>query len=142
MTTANPILGELLLDGKQSASRLREHESRLDEQLLAMGERIEREVSLPFDCMTGLEILFYGFWYRELARICDQELFGNEKIANQYDPAGLAEMARIATRGKEHIQNNPSYEALQKGRFDSVVRLTQGRSDPTPQLQTLIDSNR
>lgn len=140
MTTANPILGELLLDGKRSKSRLREHEARLEEQLLALGERIGREVSLPFDGMPGLEILFYGFWYRELARICDEELFANEKIADQYDPVGLAEMARIAICGKEHVQNNPSYKALQKGQFDSVVRLTQGRSDPTPQLQTLIDS--
>ena len=142
MTTANPILGELLLGGKQSKNRLREHKTRLDEQLLGLGERIGREISLPFDCMTGIEILFYGFWYRELARICDQELFANEKIVDQYDPTELAEMARIAIRGKDHIQNNSSYEALQKGRFDSVVRLTQGRSDPTPQLQKLIDGTR
>jgi hypothetical protein len=83
--------------------------------------------------------LFYGFWYRELARISDQGLFDNEEIFERYESAELAAMARLAVAGKDRIQSSSSYGGLEKGRFDYVVRLTQGRSDPTPQLQTLID---
>jgi len=139
MTTANPLLGELLIEGQQAQTRLREHESTLEDQLSALGDRMGRELSLPGDFMPGLEILFYGFWYRELARISDQGLFDNEEIFERYEPAELAAMARLAVAGKDRIQSSSSYGALEKGRFDSVVRLTQGWSDPTPQLQTLID---
>ena len=139
LTTANPLIGEWLIDGNAVIERLGHHEAMLDEQVSALGDRIESNISLPGDFTPGLELLFYGFWFRELARTSDESLLGNEKIFNQYDPARLAEMAQLALAGQDRVSTNDRYESLRKGRFDSIVRLTEGRSDPAPQLQSVLE---
>lgn len=139
MTVANPILGELLLDGQRATTRLAEHRAKLEDQLSALGDRIGRDLTLPGNLVPGLEILFYGFWYRELARSCDEDLFDTDPLFDQYDPVRLAEMARLALRGHDRVTEASDYAALTKGRFDPVVRLTEGQSDPRPQLQTLVE---
>lgn len=139
MTVADPIIGESLIDGKHAQNRLSEHEGTIEDNLAALGDRIGHDLVLPGDFEPGLELLFYGFWYRELARDSEKELFDNEKIYTQYDADGLAEMARIALRGADRVEEDSRYNGLRKGLFDPVVRLTEGLSDPAQQLQEIIN---
>lgn len=139
LTSANPLIGEWLIDGNAAIERLRDHEAMLDDQVSALGERIESDISLPVDFAPGLELLFYGFWFRELARTSDKDLFQNEGLFNQYESEGLAEMARLALAGQDRVNTGDRYETLRKGRFDSIVRLTEGRSDPVSQLQSILE---
>lgn len=139
LTTANPLIGEWLIDGNAIIERLHHHETVLDEQVTDLGNRIEWDISLPVDFTPGLELLFYGFWFRELARKSDANLFENEAIFNQYHPEAIAEMARLALAGHDRVTTGDQYESLRKGRFDSIVRLTEGRSDPVPQLQSILE---
>lgn len=141
MTAANPLIAERLLDGQLITERLNQHEATLNEQVSNLGERIGADVSLPGDFIPGLEVLFYGFWFRELARTSDTDLFGNSKIFDQYEPAALAETARIALAGQDRVETNDEYDTLTKGLFDPIVRLTKGMSDPSSQLELLIEKN-
>lgn len=138
LTEANPLVGEFLINGITITERVTEHEQRLAEQVSAFGEQIERDIPLPGPFTPGLEILLYGFWFRELAATRDVALFDNENIFDQYDPAELAEMAQIALRGQTRVETDEIYDSLTKGRFDPIVRLTDGRRDPEPQLQSLL----
>lgn len=138
LTTADPLIGELLIDGEHISQRITEFERTLQEQLSAFGDRIDRDLTLPGDLTTGPELLFYGFWYRELSQQRDKDLFDNPAIFERYDPAGLAEMARIALRGKQRVEDRREYGALRKGTFDPIVRVMEGASDPTPQLESII----
>lgn len=138
LTTADPLIGELLIDGEQISQRITEFERTLQEQLSAFGDRTDRDLTLPGDFDTGLELLFYGFWYRELSQHRNKALLDNPAIFDQYDPAGLAEMAQITLRGKQRVEDKREYEALRKGTFDPIVRLTEGANNPTPQLESVI----
>lgn len=139
LRVADPIIGESLIDGKRVQTRLSEHEETIEHNLAALGDRFGSDLVLPGDFEPGLELLFYGFWYRELAQDSGKELFDNKEIYTQYDPDGLAEMARIALRGAERVEEDARYNGLSKGLFDPVVRLTEGLSDPAQQLQDIVD---
>jgi len=138
LTTADPLIGELLIDGEHITHQLSQFERTLREQLSAFSDRIDRDLTFPGDFDTGLELLFYGFWYRELAQQRDKDLFDNPAIFDRYDPAGLAKIAQITLRGKQRVEDNREYEALRKGTFDPIVRLTEGANDPTLQLESII----
>lgn len=138
LTVADPLIGELLINGEHISRQMSEFERTLEGQLSAFGDRVDHDLSLPGDLDTGLELLFYGFWYRELSQQRDTDLFDNAAIFEHYNPAGLAEMARIALRGKQRVEHRREYEGLRKGTFDPIVRLMEGANDPTPQLESII----
>lgn len=140
MTTANPLIGEQLLDGDLITERLQEYKTHLTEQLSAFGDRVGAELSLPGEITPGLELLFYGFWFRELARDTGEKLLNNKNIFDHYDRASFIEVAQLALAGNDRVQNSDKYAGLKKGNFDPVIRQLNGQSDPVPQLQSIIDA--
>jgi len=141
LTTADPLLGELLINGEYISHRVTELEHTLQNQLTAFGDRINRDLTLPGRLNPGLELLYYGYWFRELAHQRDTNLFDNPAIFDHYTPNSLTEMARITLQGKQRVEDEHEYEALRRGAYDPIVRMMEGANNPTPQLESLVSRN-
>lgn len=139
MTESPPHIGELLLDGHRMEQRLEDYAESLAELIASFSERIDCPLSLPGEFDVGIELLLFGVWTIELSQQRPTPLFDNQLVIDRYGAPGLARMATLAIRGHERVESDAKYRSLKKGHFDPVVRMMDGRVDPRPQLERLIE---
>ena len=142
LTDATPIIGEFLMKGAALTEHIGDIEESLANQIDRFSEHVGHPLELPGTLMSGLEILLYGFWYREIGQKHDVELFPDEEIVDQFGSKELSTMASIVLRGDEKVKHEPAYDSLRKGVYDPTARLVMNHLNPTPQLKSLQDLDR